>query len=112
MFLASSPVMPFMVAAAVPRSHPRMVSSVVRGAPAALSPVPRHEVRPLVLLTCAIWSATAGSGAGYLGLIASSAVTRSAAVASRANHLWSACTTYHGAHGVLVWLSIVAKARW
>ena len=63
-------------------------------------------------LTCAIWSATAGSGTGYPGLIASSAVTRTAAVARRLNHLWSAGTTYHGAHFVLVWLSMASKARW
>lgn len=45
-------------------------------------------------------------------MIASSAVTRTAAVARRLNHLWSAGTTYHGAHLVLVWLSMASKARW
>ena len=27
-------------------------------------------------------------------------------------HLWSAGMTYHGAHVVLVWLSMASKARW
>jgi hypothetical protein len=45
-------------------------------------------------------------------LIASSAVTRTAAVAKRLNHLWSVGRTYHGAHPVLVWLSMASKARW
>src|SRR5271170_2116917 len=73
---------------------------------------PRHSSAASSFLTCAIWPATAGSAAGYFGLIASSAVTRTAAVASRVNHLWSAGTTYHGAHLVLVWLSMSSKARW
>ncbi len=52
------------------------------------------------------------NGAGYLGLIAASSVTRAAAVARRLNHLWSAGTTYQGAHGVPVWLSMLSNARW
>src|SRR5260370_11383627 len=56
------------------------------------------------------WRA-AGSTAGYPGLMAVSACTTTAAVARRVNHLWSARTTYQGAHCLLVQLSVLSNAR-
>ena len=49
---------------------------------------------------------------GYRGSSSSSACTRMAPTQMRANHLWSAGITYHGAHSVLVWDSMSENARW
>src|SRR6185437_13724015 len=55
------------------------------------------------LRTCLNSSSEAGSTFGNFRFSASSAVTITEPITTRANHLWSAGTTYQGAAGVEVW---------
>jgi hypothetical protein len=63
-------------------------------------------------LTCSRSASASGVGTGNFGSIVISVSTRTAAAAMRANHLWSAGITYHGAHSVLVAESISENAFW